>query len=367
MRPWRIRQTVRLEKCGARIGETRPDDLILPGDSSGHIWEVTVLEDGAPADLSDGSVSAYFMRADGKTVVQRGVIAGNVCKVALSAECCAISGPLRAAMRLTSASAAMTLADCLFQVRGALGDDFINGGGAVPSLDTLLGQITRLEAGLDRLDGYTLIELDDTLTQADKAADARATGDAIAPLRAPYGRNLYNAETNLTGKWIDASGNLLDGEMYDLSQFIPLASTRVTITNVEHSGTATHRVAVYDEEQNFLRREVSASPSLTLAVSPGQYLRLTVQNKRNSAGEMRRIMVEEGGAYTAYADYYTACDQIARGAVQTLRDITEAVRAREFRFELGGWIYPTLEQTENAIRMRSAQRLPFRKGEVLST
>ena len=97
---WTIDQTVDLHK-GVRTPQVWPEALMLCGDDRAHVWRVRVLDGGAPATLT-GSVTGYFVRADGVTVSVTGALTGNVASVVLKSGCYAADGDMAAVMRLAS-------------------------------------------------------------------------------------------------------------------------------------------------------------------------------------------------------------------------------------------------------------------------
>ena len=107
---WTINQTVDLHK-GVRTPQVWPEALMLCGDDRAHVWRVRVLDGGVPATLT-GSVTGYFVRADGVTVSVTGTLVGNVASVVLKSGCYAADGDMaaviacRRARITTSANAA---------------------------------------------------------------------------------------------------------------------------------------------------------------------------------------------------------------------------------------------------------------------
>ena len=142
---WTINQTVDLRK-GVRTPQVWPEALMLCGDDRAHVWRVSVLDGGAPAALT-GSVTGYFVRADGVTVSVPGTLAGNAASVVLKSACYAADGDMAAVMRLASEGTALTLAAIVLPVRRVLTDSIADPEHIVPSLDALLAQITAMEQG----------------------------------------------------------------------------------------------------------------------------------------------------------------------------------------------------------------------------
>ena len=166
---WTINQTVDLHK-GVRTPQVWPEALMLCGDDRAHVWRVRVLDGGAPAALT-GSVTGYFVRADGVTVSVAGTLAGNVASVVLKSGCYAADGDMAAVMRLASEGTVLTLATIVLPVRRVLTDSIADPEHIVPSLDALLAQITAMEQGT---------EAAETAAESAEAGAAVATAAAAA-------------------------------------------------------------------------------------------------------------------------------------------------------------------------------------------
>lgn len=166
---WTIDQTVDLHK-GVRTPQVWPEALMLCGDDRAHVWRVRVLDGGAPATLT-GSVTGYFVRADGVTVSVTGALTGNVASVVLKSGCYAADGDMAAVMRLASEGTVLTLATIVLPVRRVLTDSIADPEHIVPSLDALLAQITAMEQGT---------EAAETAAESAEAGAAAATAAATA-------------------------------------------------------------------------------------------------------------------------------------------------------------------------------------------
>lgn len=143
---WTITQKVDLARSPVSYN-SQPDTLMLPGDNRGHTWRVEVLKNGLPVDIEGATITGYFLRSDGNTVMVVGSASGNVATVTLAQECYAYSGGIRAVMRCVKDGAIMALADRAFVVRAAIDDGgIIDPGEVIPSIDDLLAQIDAMEA-----------------------------------------------------------------------------------------------------------------------------------------------------------------------------------------------------------------------------
>lgn len=136
-----------------------PDLMMMQGDSRAHEWRVSVYDGGAAVDLTAYEISASFDRADGKTIPVLGTAAGNVASTVLPQSVYAVSGALRGVLQAKQGAQVITLASGRWFVRRGAGYDLPQDGSS---------------GG-----GTVAIEVDATLTQEGKAADAKAVGDAV--------------------------------------------------------------------------------------------------------------------------------------------------------------------------------------------
>lgn len=145
MANWIIEENVDL--ANAPKQSTAPYELMFPGDEKAHTWKVHVFENKVEADLSGCSVSAYFLRADGDTIVVTGAIDGNTVTVELAQACYAITGVVQAGLRLTNDGVSFTLSYKLFNVLPTYdSESYVDPGEVIPSIADLLDAIEDMEA-----------------------------------------------------------------------------------------------------------------------------------------------------------------------------------------------------------------------------
>ena len=248
---WLIRHTVDLEKDDGHGLDGGA--LMLPGDRLGQVWEIEVRKDGAAADLSGGSVTGYFGRSDGQTVVVHGSVSGSLCAVTLTEECCACPGMLRGVMRLTLEGRVLTLADASFRVHQGVGSDLINGGGAVPSLDDLLAQIQRLEAAtaaaeaiVDSLKGRMSLGFE----------ERRLSGNLF---------DRHSALNTLNARLTSAGAELASDAGFNITHYIPVTPGRAYFVEAGFAGVM-QRACLYDA--NLALLSVLEYPASTVFTAP---------------------------------------------------------------------------------------------------
>lgn len=141
---WMIEQDVDL-RCGAQTPQIWPNALMLTGDNLAHTWRVRVFDGGRAVALTGATVTGYFVRTDGNTVVVQGSVDGSTAIVTLAQACYAFEGDLKGVMRLTLGGKTVTLSVLTLMVRKVLTDAIIDPGNVIPSLEDLLAQIEAME------------------------------------------------------------------------------------------------------------------------------------------------------------------------------------------------------------------------------
>lgn len=120
------------------------DSAFLSGDDQAHRFTIA-LKDGAEAVQATGTVTGYFVRADGATVTIQGETLDGAAVLTLPAACYGIPGRFSLVIRLTQGDSKTSI----FWAEGAVSrsatDAIIDPDAVVPSLEELLTQIAAME------------------------------------------------------------------------------------------------------------------------------------------------------------------------------------------------------------------------------
>ena len=117
---WLIKQISDYQNGNTRFVDTG-NELVVYGDDRAHVWKITVVDGSEPAVLS-GTATAYFVRADGSTVVVTGTIDGNVVSFQLADECYAVVGYMIGLAKIANSSGTVTIAEKHFRVQSGSTD-----------------------------------------------------------------------------------------------------------------------------------------------------------------------------------------------------------------------------------------------------
>ena len=144
---WKIQQ-----KCDLSAGTYQSwgdSTYAYTGDDNAHSWIVEVLSSGSAADLSGYSVSAYFIRADGNTVIATGSISQNTVNVELPQSCYSVPGVVKGVLKITKTGSTVTIGAIKFSVSASSTDTLIDPENIVPSVDELLSILAEIDQIVD--------------------------------------------------------------------------------------------------------------------------------------------------------------------------------------------------------------------------
>lgn len=156
--------------------------LFAANDKLAHTINVTVLQDGAAADLSGQTITAYFIRQDEATVTVNGTLSGNVATVNLPSACYAKPGYFSLIIKASGdVSTAIFWADGTITRTST--DIIVDPEHIVPSLEELLAQISVMQtatAAANTAAGTANTAAGNADTKAGLADTAAATANAAA-------------------------------------------------------------------------------------------------------------------------------------------------------------------------------------------
>ena len=173
---WVIEQNVELAQ-GAQV-RVWPNALMLLGDKKAHTILLHVYSFGVPATLDGVTVSAYFLRNDGETVLVTGTASGNVVSVTLAQECYAYAGDLTASVRLTSGDTTLTLCVMVLKIRQTASSAIVDPGTVIPGIDDVLAKMDEMDAAVKA--AQTAVEgAEGAVTKAAASAEAAAACEKV--------------------------------------------------------------------------------------------------------------------------------------------------------------------------------------------
>lgn len=242
MNSWIIEKTIDLKKPPQSKPE-QPYLLMLPGDENAHKWKITVLVDGAAADLSGYAASGEFLRHNNTLVTCSGAnaaIDGNIVTVIFRAECYNVPGGMRGAVRLSGSAGTFTIADQAFIVQPDMSGEVVVDE-YIPSLAALLANLSQLEQQneigmvLTAISGIMTAHVDDTTLVIDKVAitDAGAYAAAVAA-----GYTGTEAQWNAFVASVTGNQAMITQANQNASQALTTANSKAAVTSASVTALA---------------------------------------------------------------------------------------------------------------------------------
>lgn len=150
------RQTIELTQSNPVLVRDQP---IVKGDVQALVWIVTIKKNGVPVDLTGATASLYCARAlsedgSGGTTYSAATVEGDgVVKAVLPTDAANIPGPVGCMIRVTRDGASVAVARMAVMAIDQTGDDILDEGKRIPSLDEIEASIARCDAAAEKAEG----------------------------------------------------------------------------------------------------------------------------------------------------------------------------------------------------------------------
>ena len=176
------RQTIELTQSNPVLVRDQP---LIKGDVQALVWIVTIKKNGVPVDLAGATASLYCARAlsedgsGGTTYSAATIESDGAVKAVLPTDAANIPGPVGCMIRVTRDGASVAVARMAVMAVDQTGDDILDEGKRIPSLDEITASIARCDAAAEKAEGAAA-SVGDALKQVASAIkDANgATSDA---------------------------------------------------------------------------------------------------------------------------------------------------------------------------------------------
>ena len=197
------RQTIELTQSNPVLVRDQP---LVKGDVQALVWIVTIKKNGVPVDLTGATASLYCARAlsedgsggttyseaptesggttyseaptesGGTTYSEATIESGGAVKAVLPRDAANIPGPVGCMIRVTRDGASVAVARMAVMAVDLTGDDILDEGKRIPSLDEITASIARCDAAAEKAEGAAA-SVGDALKQVASAIEA-ASGAA---------------------------------------------------------------------------------------------------------------------------------------------------------------------------------------------
>ena len=162
------RQTIELTQSNPVLVRDQP---LVKGDVQALVWIVTVKKNGVPVDLAGATASLYCARAlsedgsggttyseaptesGGTTYSEATIESGGTVKAVLPRDAANIPGPVGCMIRVTRDGASVAVARMAVMAVDLTGDDILDEGKRIPSLDEITASIARCDAAAEKAEG----------------------------------------------------------------------------------------------------------------------------------------------------------------------------------------------------------------------
>nr|DAI46171.1 MAG TPA: BppU domain protein [Caudoviricetes sp.] len=167
-------QTIELTQSNPVLVRDQP---IVKSDVQALVWIVTVKKNGVPADLAGATASLYCARAlsedgsGGTTYSEATIESGGEVKAVLPRDAANIPGPVGCTIRVTRDGASVAVARMAVMAIDPTGDDILDEGNRIPSLDEIVASIARCDAAAEKAEGAAA-SVGDALKQVASAIQA---------------------------------------------------------------------------------------------------------------------------------------------------------------------------------------------------
>lgn len=213
------RQTIELTQSNPVLVRDQP---LVKSDVQALVWIVTIKKNGVPVDLTGATASLYCARSlsedesGGTTYSEATVESGGEVKAVLPRDAANIPGPVGCTIRVTRDGASVAVARMAVMAIDPTGDDILDEGKRIPSLDEIMASIARCDAAAEKAEGAAA-SVGDALKQvasAIKAANGAASDARNAAEQATDGASAAKAAattateaaTKIDGMTITATG-----------------------------------------------------------------------------------------------------------------------------------------------------------------
>ena len=115
------------------------------GDKNGDRFGIRCFRNGTPVNIQDCTVTGYFIRADGTTIIIGGITVNNAAYVELTESCYSVDGKFTLSIKLSNGETATTVRIVDGVVVNTTTESIIDPGGVIPDMAELLALAERVE------------------------------------------------------------------------------------------------------------------------------------------------------------------------------------------------------------------------------
>lgn len=259
------RQAIELTQSNPVLVRDQP---IVKGDVQALVWIVTVKKNGVPVDLAGATASLYCARAlsedgsGGTTYSAATIESGGAVKAVLPTDAANIPGPVGCMIRVTRDGVSVAVARMAVMAVDQTGDDILDEGKRIPSLDEIAASIARCDAAAEKAEGAAA-SVGDALKQVASAIEA--ANDAASDAR------------NAAGQATDGASAAKAAATTATEAATKIDDMTITATGLAAGAAPTAELDVVDGHYNIVlglpkgdKGDTGATPQITVQVKTGE-------------------------------------------------------------------------------------------------
>lgn len=259
------RQTIELTQSNPVLVRDQP---LVKSDVQALVWIVTIKKNGVPVDLTGATASLYCARSlsedesGGTTYSEATVESGGEVKAVLPRDAANIPGPVGCTIRVTRDGASVAVARMAVMAIDPTGDDILDEGKRIPSLDEIMASIARCDAAAEKAEGAAA-SVGDALKQVASAIEA-ANGAA-------------SDARNAAGQATDGASAAKTAATTATEAATKIDDMTITATGLAAGAAPTAELNVVDGHYNIVlglpkgdKGDTGATPQITVQVKTGE-------------------------------------------------------------------------------------------------
>lgn len=259
------RQAIELTQSNPVLVRDQP---IVKGDVQALVWIVTVKKNGVPVDLAGATASLYCARAlsedgsGGTTYSAATIESGGAVKAVLPTDAANIPGPVGCMIRVTRDGVSVAVARMAVMAVDQTGDDILDEGKRIPSLDEIAASIARCDAAAEKAEGA-----------------AASVGDALKQVASAIGaaNGAANDARNAAGQATDGASAAKAAATTATEAATKIDSMTITATGLAAGAAPTAALTEVDGHYNIVlglpkgdKGDPGATPQITVQVKTGE-------------------------------------------------------------------------------------------------
>lgn len=192
--------------------------LLASGDNNANRFEAILMRNGEAVDITGATVTGYFIRPDGASVLCPGEAVGNNAAVGLPASCYTTAGRFSLAIKVSSTEITQTVRVLDGTIRLTQTDVVVDPDEKICSLSELLAMIDELESTTQEAQ-ETLADINDALSGIEEAVEDASTAVKNAEKAVEDANNAATAVDGMTvsatsGTAANAQISTVDGKKH---------------------------------------------------------------------------------------------------------------------------------------------------------